>query len=238
MQSKLFLIPCSIGNNPSIDSISDSIRSSISNIDHYIVEHEKKARLFIKKVCPEKDQKKIKIFEIKKHIKKEETKHYLDYCRSGIDMGLMSDAGCPCIADPGALIVERAHQMNIIVKPLAGPSSIILGMMGSGMNGQNFAFNGYLPINKAERKKALRVLEKKSQKQNQTQIFIETPYRNEKMFDQLISSLCSETLLSIAYNLTENDEFQKTLSVKNWRKREIKFNKKPAIFCIHKKTQR
>ena len=111
-------------------------------------------------------------------------------------------------------------------------------MMGSGMNGQNFAFNGYLTINKAERKKALRVLEKKSQKQNQTQIFIETPYRNEKMFDQLISSLCSETLLSIAYNLTENDEFQKTLSVKNWRKREIKFNKKPAIFCIHKKTQR
>ena len=148
-------------------------------------------------------------------------------------MGLISDSGCPSIADPGSLVIEKAHQLGIIVKPLAGPSSIIMAMMSSGMNGQNFAFNGYLPINKNFRKKMIKYFENKSKKENQSQIFIETPYRNERVYKELINSLSSETLLCIAYNITEPDEFIKTCSISNWKMEKRKIPKKPAIFIIH-----
>ena len=150
-------------------------------------------------------------------------------------MGLISDAGCPGIADPGATIVEKAHQLGITVKPLVGPSSILMAMMSSGMNGQNFAFNGYLPIEKTDRKKAIKELELKSQKHNQSQIFIETPYRNEKLLGDLIITLHPETHLCIAFNITEPDEFIRTLSISSWKKAKLDFHKKPAIFILHKK---
>ena len=149
-------------------------------------------------------------------------------------MGLLSDAGCPGIADPGAIIIANAHCQGIKVKPLVGPSSIVLAQMSSGLNGQNFAFNGYLPIEKSERKKLIKELEKRSQKLDQSQIFIETPYRNDQIFSDLIGSLHSETKLCVAYNLTLEDEFIKTAPIYEWKKTKLNFNKRPAIFILHK----
>ena len=149
-------------------------------------------------------------------------------------MGLISDAGCPGVADPGAIMVQKANQLHVNVKPLVGPSSILLAMMGSGLNGQNFAFNGYLPIDRTERKKALKVLESRSLKLNQSQIFMETPYRNKKLLEDLKQVLNTETQLCIAFQLTQADEFIKTMNIGLWKKTKISFHKKPAIFIIHK----
>jgi len=158
MSAKLFLIPCPIGENAPIEMLPISIKTTINNTDFFIVEHEKEARRFIKKVCPDKIQSKLKLFILNKHTSATEMVNYLDPCKFGENMGLISDAGCPAIADPGAIIVEKAHQLGIKVKPLIGPSAILMAMMSSGMNGQNFAFNGYIPINKRDRKKILRIL--------------------------------------------------------------------------------
>ena len=161
---------------------------------------------------------------------------YLDPCLKGNDMGLISDAGCPGIADPGAVILQKAYPLKIMIKPLVGPSSILLAMMSSGLNGQNFAFNGYLPIDKNERKKAIKTLENRSQKLDQSQIFMETPYRNEKLLEDLKRVLDRETNLCIAYDLTQPGEFIKTMDMNLWKKKNIHFHKRPAIFIIHKQV--
>ena len=236
MPPKLFLIPCPIGESAPIETLPVSIKETISNIDFFIVEHEKEARRFIKKICPDKIQSELKLFPLNKHTSKAAMVNYLDPCKFGENMGLISDAGCPAIADPGAIIVEKAHQLGITVKPLVGPSAILLAMMSSGMNGQNFAFNGYLPIEKSDRKKAIKALENKSQNQNQSQIFIETPYRNEKLLTDLITTLNSDTLICIAFNITEPDEYIKTFTGSVWKNKKISFHKKPAIFIIHRKS--
>ena len=235
MSAKLFLIPCPIGENAPIEMLPISIKTTITNTDFFIVEHEKEARRFIKKICPDKIQSKLKLFPLNKHTSAMEMFNYLDPCKFGENMGLISDAGCPAIADPGAIIVEKAHQLGIKVIPLVGPSAILMAMMSSGMNGQNFAFNGYLPINKSDRKKKIKDLESRSQKQNQSQIFIEAPYRNVKFFMDLIDSLSPETRLCIAYDITEPDEYIKTHTISDWKKKRIKFHNKPAIFIFHKK---
>tara|TARA_B100001559_G_scaffold30846_1_gene23613 strand:+ start:54 stop:761 length:708 start_codon:yes stop_codon:yes gene_type:complete len=235
MSAKLFLIPCPIGENAPIEMLPISIKTTITNTDFFIVEHEKEARRFIKKICPDKIQSKLKLFPLNKHTSAMEMVNYLDPCKFGENMGLISDAGCPAIADPGAIIVEKAHQLGIKVIPLVGPSAILMAMMSSGMNGQNFAFNGYVPINKSDRKKKIKDLESRSQKQNQSQIFIEAPYRNEKFFMDLIDSLSPETTLCIAYDITEPDEYIKTYTISDWKNKRIKFHNKPAIFIFHKK---
>jgi 16S rRNA (cytidine1402-2'-O)-methyltransferase len=163
-----------------------------------------------------------------------ETSKYLDTCKQGVNVGLLSEAGVPAIADPGASIVKIAHENNIRVIPLVGPSSIIMAMMSSGMNGQNFAFNGYLPIDKSDRKKAIKDLERLSKDKNQSQIFIETPYRNEKMFADLKSTLTPTTNLCIAADITLPSEYIKTLMVKDLKNQQPDLHKKPAIFIIHK----
>ena len=150
------------------------------------------------------------------------------------EIGLLSEAGVPAIADPGATIVKLAHQLKIQVVPLVGPSSIILAMMASGMNGQNFAFNGYLPIEKGERKKTIKNLEKQSKENNQSQIFIETPYRNTKMFGSLLSTLGATTQLCVASDISLSTEYIKTMSVKEWQNQKIDLHKRPTIFIIHK----
>ena len=238
MSAKLYLIPCPIGENAPIEMLPISIKTTITNTNFFIVEHEKEARRFIKKVCPDKIQSKLKLFPLNKHTSAMEMVNYLDPCKFGENMGLISDAGCPAIADPGAIIVEKAHQLGIKVKPLVGPSAILMAMMSSGMNGQNFAFNGYVPINKNDRKKNIKDLESRSQKQNQSQIFIEAPYRNEKLFMDLIDWLSPETMLCIAYGITESDEYIKTYTISDWKKKRLKFHKKPAIFILHKKDYR
>ena len=164
----------------------------------------------------------------------EELNSFLDPIYEGYNIGLISDAGCPGIADPGSDIIKIAHQSNIRVVPLVGPSSILLAIMSSGLNGQNFAFNGYLPIDRADKKNKIKELEKTSQQKNQSQIFIETPYRNNKMLEDLTKTLSGDTKLCIACDITLSTEYIKTLSVNEWKKNKINIDKKPAIFIIHK----
>jgi 16S rRNA (cytidine1402-2'-O)-methyltransferase len=234
MTATLFLIPSPLGEALDQDSFPRYIKTIIEQTDHFIVENEKEARRFIKKIAPEKTQSNIRLYPLNKHTSAEDIETYLDPCLAGNNMGLISDAGCPGVADPGAIMIQKANRLEIKVKPLVGPSSILLAMMGSGLNGQNFAFNGYLPIDRTERKKVLKVLENRSLKLDQSQIFMETPYRNEKLLEDLKQVLHTETQLCIAFQLTQADEFIKTRNIGLWKKTKISFHKKPAIFIIHK----
>ena len=234
MIGKLYLIPTTLGETEPLDVMPISVKRVIEEIDYYIVENEKSARKFIKHICPEKKQSSLHILLLDKFVQESDTRKYLDVCAQGINVGLLSEAGVPAIADPGATMVKLAHQKNIQVVPLVGPSSILLAMMSSGFNGQNFAFNGYLPIDNNERKSAIRELEKLSKDKNQSQIFIETPYRNQKMFSELVATLSPNTLVCIAAGITLNSEFIKTLSVKEWKNQSIDLHKRPTIFIIQK----
>ena len=234
MIGKLYLIPTTLGDTEPLEVMPLSVKKVIEQIDYYIVENEKSARAFIKKISPKKSQPSLQIMSLDKYAEEIETRRYLDVCKEGINVGLLSEAGVPAVADPGASIVKLAHENNIQVVPLVVPSSIIMALMSSGMNGQNFAFNGYLPIDKGERKKAIKDLEKLSKDKNQSQIFIETPYRNEKMFTDLKVALTPATNLCIAADITLPSEFIKTLSMQDWKHQTPDLHKKPAIFIIHK----
>ncbi|MEC7173006.1 MAG: SAM-dependent methyltransferase [Bacteroidota bacterium] len=232
MTPTLYLIPSPLGEEFNQDDFPRQIKYIIEKLDYFIVENEKEARRFIKKITTKKKQSTLKLFPLNKYTPAETIETYLNPCLEGNDMGLISDTGCPGIADPGAEILEKAYPMNIRVRPLVGPSSILLAMMSSSLNGQNFAFNGYLPIDKNDRRKALKTFENRSHKLNQSQIFIETPYRNEKLLEDLKKTLNKETKLCIAYDLTQPGEFIKTMSMALWKKTNINFHKKPAIFII------
>ena len=199
---KLILIPTTLGPNEPLEVLPISVKKNVENLNFFIVENEKSARSFIKKIAPRKPQASLRIFVLDKYTSEFESKSFIDPCFKGISVGLLSEAGVPAIADPGANVVMLAHLKKVKVVPLVGPSSIILAMMGSGLNGQNFAFNGYLPIEKAERKKKIKELEKSSKQHNQSQIFIETPYRNQKLFDELKKVLTPSTYLCVAVDLT------------------------------------
>lgn len=234
MIGKLYLIPTTLGETEPLEVMPLSVKKVVEQIDYYIVENEKSARRFIKKISPKKQQPTLTIKLLDKYAIEEETQKYLDVCQQGFNVGLLSEAGVPAIADPGASIVKLAHHKNIQVVPLVGPSSILMAMMSSGMNGQNFAFNGYLPIDKGDRKRALKELERISVDKNQSQIFIETPYRNEKMLADLKASLSPNTNLCIAADITLPSEYIKTMSIKDWKHQQPDLHKKPAIFIIHK----
>lgn len=231
---KLYLIPTSLGNKAPLEVLPLSIRKKITEIDHYIVENEKTARKFIKSVVASKSQPTLKFEVLNKFTKESELPTFLDPCKEGFDIGLLSEAGCPGIADPGARVVELAHQNHVKVVPLVGPSSILLTMMSSGMNGQNFAFNGYLPIEKAERKQEIKKLERLSFEQNQAQIFIETPYRNEKLLADIKQHLHPSTQLCIGCEVTLETEYICTKSISEWKKTSLDLHKRPAIFIIQK----
>ncbi len=234
-KGKLFLIPTTLGDNNPIEVLPSKVIDVIKQTNYFIVENEKSARRFIKKVAPEKEQSTLKLFLLDKRTKSIDTQHYLDCCTDNINIGLLSEAGVPAIADPGATMVELAHNKNIKVVPLVGPSSILLAMMSSGFNGQNFCFNGYLPIDAKERKHFIKQLEKLSFLKNQSQLFIETPYRNDKMLVDLLQTLSPTTKLCIATDITLKDEFIRTLEVKNWKNtKKPNLHKRPTIFIIHK----
>jgi 16S rRNA (cytidine1402-2'-O)-methyltransferase len=231
---KLYLIPTTMGDCDPMDVLPQTIKRSIDSIDHYIVENEKTARKSIKAVNPNKKQSELILFTLNKHT---ETKEHLDFIKpllEGKNMGLMSEAGCPGVADPGAVIVKLAHEKGIQVVPLVGPSSILLAMMASGMNGQSFTFNGYLPIEKGEKKAALKNLEKLSQDKNQSQIFIETPYRNNKMLEDILQALQPATYLCIATDITLPTEYIRTMRASEWKKTNIDLHNRPTIFILHK----
>ena len=223
-----------LGDTEPLEVMPLSVKKVIEEVDFFIVENEKTARRFIKKITPKKSQSSLHLMSLDKYAEELETRTYLDVCKNGTHVGLLSEAGVPAVADPGATIVKLAHEKGIQVVPLVGPSSILMAMMSSGMNGQNFAFNGYLPIDKGERKKAIKELEKLSLDKNQSQIFIETPYRNEKMFADLKAALSPTTNLCIAADITLTSEYIKTLAVKDWKHQSPDLHKKPAIFIIHK----
>ena len=231
----LYLIPTTLGDNEPLEVLPMSVKKIIEQVDHYIVENEKSARRFIKKISPRKSQPSLHIKILDKYTDDLELQHYLDDCSKGYNVGLLSEAGVPAVADPGATIVKLAHQKGIRVRPLVGPSSIVMAMMSSGLNGQNFAFNGYLPIDKAERKRSIKQLEKLSSDKDQSQLFIETPYRNEKLFEDLKQTLLAGTQLCIAVDITLPTEYIRTMSIEEWKRVKIDLHKRPAIFIIHKK---
>ncbi|WP_412464505.1 SAM-dependent methyltransferase [Flavobacterium mekongense] len=233
-KGKLYLIPTTLGESDPMDVLPQTVKRAIDFIDYYIVENEKTARRFIKSVNTQKVQANLKISLLNKHTEVSEHNAMIKPCMEGVNIGLMSEAGCPGVADPGAVIVKIAHEKGIQVVPLVGPSSILLAMMASGMNGQSFAFNGYLPIDKSDKKSALKNFEKISGDRNQSQIFIETPYRNNKLLEDILSALQPNTHLCIAADITLPTEYIKTLRVVDWKKTKVDLHNRPTIFIIHK----
>ncbi len=231
----LYIIPSFIGSNDSLEHIPKYNLRIIDEIKYFIVESEKKSRKFIKKILPTKNQDDLFFFQIKKNKNDIDNEKYLSPLKKGQNMGLMSDSGNPVIADPGASIINTAHILKINVKPLVGPSSILLALISSGMKGQRFTFNGYLPINSKERIKELKLLEKKSKKNDETQIFIETPYRNNQLLDLTKKVLSQNTQLSVASCLDSKEEKIICLSIGEWKKKVVDLNKKPTVFLIYAK---
>lgn len=234
LKGKLYLIPTTLGESNPLDVLPHTVKRTIELIDCYIVENEKTARRFIKSIYPEKVQATLMLSTLNKHTEVSDHNKMIQPCLEGIDIGLMSEAGCPGVADPGAAIVKIAHEKGIQVVPLVGPSSILLAMMGSGMNGQSFAFNGYLPIDKSDKKAALKNYEKLSFDKNQSQLFIETPYRNNKLLEDILQTLQPNTHLCVAADITLPTEYIKTMKVSEWKKATIDLHNRPTIFIVHK----
>ena len=202
-------------------------------MDEFIVEELKTARRFLRKIGYKKDFDEVVFHLLNEHTEETEVEGFLDSLKAGKNVGLLSEAGTPCIADPGAEIVRIAQQRNIKVVPLIGPSSIYLALMASGFNGQNFIFHGYLPVDKRERKRKLLELEQNAGKLGQTQIFIETPYRNNQMLQSIIEVCNPEVLLCVATNITGSDESIVSKRVKDWRKTNLNIHKQPTVFLLY-----
>ena len=232
-KGKLYLIPTILGKETKEVTLPSTILKYIKEIDIFIVENLRTARRHIKKIYREKDIDATTFYSYGKHDTLSLEEDFLPHILSGKNVGLLSEAGLPCIADPGAKIVEYAHNFQIEVVPCVGPSSILLALMASGMNGQNFAFTGYLPIDKSDRIRALRYLESLTKKTGQTQIFMETPYRNNQLFDAIIKVCSNNTKLCIASDITLLSENIKTKTIAEWKQEKININKKPAIFLIN-----
>ena len=234
MEIALYLLPVTLGDTSIEKVIPAYNREIISSIRHFIVEDVRSARRFLKKVDNDIEIEELSFYPLNKHTSPEEVADYLQPLLQGHAMGVISEAGCPAIADPGADVVAIAQRKNLKVIPLVGPSSIILSVMGSGFNGQSFAFHGYLPIEQAERTKRIKELEQRVYAECQTQLFIETPYRNQRMLEDILKICKPQTKLCIAANITCEGEFIKTKSIAEWRKHLPDLSKKPCIFLIYK----
>lgn len=233
MEAALYLIPVTLGDTAVRQVLPEYNHDIIMGIRHFIVENVRSARRFLRQVdrtFPIDDS---TFFEMGKHADEKQFAHYLEPLCEGNPVGVISEAGCPAVADPGSLVVAIAHKQNFRVVPLAGPSSMIMAMMGSGLNGQSFAFNGYLPVEPAERSKRLKTLESRAWNEEQTQLFIETPYRNHKMFGALLATLRPATRLCVAAGITTPAEYIHTHSVQEWRRIALPdLSDVPAIFLI------
>ncbi|MDA8686149.1 SAM-dependent methyltransferase [Robiginitalea sp.] len=229
---KLYLIPTLLGDTEPLEVLPIRIKQVVEELNYFIVEHERSARRFIKKLAPRKSQDGLNLFVLNKFTEPESLPLFIEPCFKGNSVGILSEAGCPGIADPGASVVKLAHENDIKVIPLVGPSSILLALMASGMNGQSFAFHGYLPIEPTLRKKKIRELERQSTELGQTQLFIETPFRNQKLFSELLQNLRKHTRICIAVDITLKTEFIKTLTVAQWQDVKPDLHKRPAIFLI------
>jgi len=231
-KGKLYLIPSLLGDGNIRTSLPDSITNHIQEINVFIVENVRSARRFIKKVYPEKDIDNIIFYAYGKHDKLNLEKDFLPHILNGVNVGVISEVGLPCVADPGSKIVAYAHDFQIDVIPLVGPSSIFLALMASGLNGQNFVFHGYLPIDKKERERKIKQMENDSRRLNQTQIFMETPYRNQSLFDAIIKHCGKKAKFCIAVNINLPSELIKTKSIKEWKQSKVEIHKQPGIFLL------
>jgi len=228
----LYLIPTTLGESDTARVIPSEVSEIVKGISYFIVENIRTARRYLRKMDPALNIDDLTFFELNQHTDSQVTTAYLNPILEGFDVGIISEAGCPGIADPGAEVVKQAHLKQIRVIPLVGPSSILLSLMASGMNGQNFAFIGYIPVKPAERVKAIREIERRSGVEKQTQIFIEAPYRNTQLINDLINTLNDQTRLCIACDITLDTEYIKTQTVAQWKKGVPDLNKRPAIFLI------
>ncbi|MCK4921440.1 MAG: SAM-dependent methyltransferase [Bacteroidales bacterium] len=234
MAGNLYLIPNTLGDSNINIVIPPEVVEIIKSIDVFIIENIRNARRYLIKCGYSSPIDNIKFLELNKHTQKNEIGSYLDECLKGHDIGLISEAGVPGVADPGAEITSIAHEKSIRVIPLTGPSSILLSLMASGLNGQNFVFHGYLPLKPNERSRRIKEIESTAFNVHQTQIFIETPYRNVSMFDSLLKTCKPYTRLCIACDISLENEFIKTLSISAWKKERVNLHKRPCIFLIGK----
>jgi 16S rRNA (cytidine1402-2'-O)-methyltransferase len=228
----LFLIPTTLGNSALATVIPQEVLQRVRALEYFVAENPKTARAYLKQVGTSKPLQELHIATLNEHTRDESVADMAAPLRAGHDVGVMSEAGCPGIADPGAKLVLHAHRHAMRVIPLVGPSSILLALMASGLNGQSFVFHGYLPVADVEREKALRELEKQSRRLKQTQIFIEAPYRNQKLLQSILRACASATLLCVAAEITLATEDIRTMSVAAWNKNPPQLDRRPAVFLL------
>ena len=234
MPGKLFLFPVTLSDTSLEKVLPEYNQQLLLSVRHFIVEEIRTARRFLKKAYPGFEIDSCKFYELNKHTQPNQITEFLEPLKNGFDVGILSESGCPAIADPGADIVNIAQSRGYKVIPLVGPSSILLSLMGSGFNGQRFTFNGYLPVEKDERIKEIRKLEMRSYNEDMTQIFIETPYRNSKLLEDLCSTLKPQTKICVAFDLTGIEESIKTSTASDWKKTSLELTKKPCIFLFYR----
>lgn len=233
MTGTLYLLPCTLGDTPSEQVLPQHVIDIARRLKHFVVEQPKTTRQFLSALKPEHPIQSLHFATLNEHTESRELEGLLAPLLAGEDVGIVSEAGCPGIADPGADLVNLAHRRGIRVVPLVGPSSILLALMASGLNGQCFAFHGYLPIAEADRSKAIAALEAESAKRKQTQMFIETPYRNEKLFAALLTRCRPQTRLCVACDITLPSELIQTRSIEQWKSRTApQLNKRPSLFLL------
>jgi 16S rRNA (cytidine1402-2'-O)-methyltransferase len=229
---ELYLIPNLLGETPVDTSLPPVVASIVSKISHFVVEEEKSARRFIKQLCPDRVIRDLSLTTLNKHTKPSDIDALLLPLREGHAVGVISEAGCPGIADPGAEIVRRAHESGIRVHPLVGPCSMTLALMASGFNGQRWRFLGYLPIDSVQRKETIRAMEREIYESNETQIVMDTPYRNQRLLADLLEACRPETLICIASALTTHQESIQVRSARAWRDLQPNLPKTPALFLL------
>lgn len=231
-KGKLYLIPSPLGDNDPSEVLPKIVFERIKNLKTFVVEEIRTARRFLSKAGLKGTIGELGFYELNEHTSLSEIESYVSLFDNGNDVGLISEAGLPAVADPGAQLVDIAHRHDIEVIPFAGPSSLMLALMSSGLNGQSFAFCGYLPARPDERKAKLKAIEKTSSVHSQTQIFIETPYRNEQMFNDILSVCRATTRVCIAADITLPDAFIKTMTVEAWKQTKTEIGKRPCVFCL------
>lgn len=232
MVGKIYLIPTPIGDTEVYDVTPQHNQEVIKSLDYFIVENTRSARRFLSKAGIGKPIDSLQFVELNEHTEQRDVEAMLKPVLEGTDAGIISEAGVPAVADPGADVVALAHRHGIEIIPLVGPSSIILSVMGSGMNGQSFAFNGYLPVKQPDRSKAIKFFETRALKENQSQLFIEAPYRNAKLFDDFLVSCSGETRLCVAADILQPNQLIVTKTISQWKSQKPDINKRPAIFII------
>lgn len=228
----LYLIPVPLADSAAGNVVPANLKALVARLTIFVVENAKTARQWLKWYGHPAELRQLSILELKDSDRREELVGYLAPLLAGKDVGLMSEAGCPGVADPGANVVREAHRAGLRVVPLVGPSSILLALMASGLNGQRFTFHGYLPVDRNERTKTIAALEQRSRRDDETQIFIETPYRNAALFQALIDTCQRETLLCVAADVTGNDEMIATRTIGEWRKQMPNLEKRPTVFLL------